>query len=227
MNLSFLSDKVDPSSMAAFFSHVRRFRENVLRFIPRLRFLFVCCKVEISSRPLIPLFRPGSVHSGWATWDDCDQMFPDELRVSSFPDRFLHYAWTATQSAHSDFDESRVYACLGATCHLHFWQNDRGLLRATAVTRGWNGHRNRSQHTKLTLEKKILPPLLQGFELATFRSRVQRSNQQTIQHNNTLYDQFHLRATSHSLKRNNKVQPFSNNHKHLMKSSLLPSRLKV
>ena len=25
-----------------------------------------------------------------------------------------------------------------------------------------------SQHTKLTLEKKILPPLLPGFELATF-----------------------------------------------------------
>ena len=29
---------------------------------------------------------------------------------------------------------------LGVTCHLHL-QNDRGLLRATAVTRGWNGHR--------------------------------------------------------------------------------------
>ena len=26
-------------------------------------------------------------------------------------------------------------ACLAVTCHLHFWQNDRGLLRATAVTR--------------------------------------------------------------------------------------------
>ena len=36
-----------------------------------------------------------------------------------------------------------VYACLGVTCHLHFWQNDRGLLRATAVTRGWNEHRIR------------------------------------------------------------------------------------
>ena len=30
----------------------------------------------------------------------------------------------------------KVYACLAVTCHLHFWQNDRGLLvlRATAVT---------------------------------------------------------------------------------------------
>ena len=33
----------------------------------------------------------------------------------------------------------------------------------------------KSQHTKLTLEMKILPPLLPGFELATFRSRVRRS----------------------------------------------------
>ena len=34
---------------------------------------------------------------------------------------------------------------------------------------------NKSQHTNLTLEKKILPPLLPGFELATFRSRVRHS----------------------------------------------------
>ena len=40
---------------------------------------------------------------------------------------------------------------------------------------------NKSQHTKLILEKKILPLLLQRFELATFRSRVQRSYQQAIQ----------------------------------------------
>ena len=74
----------------------------------------------------------------------------------------------------------KVYACLAVTCHLHFWKNDRGLLRATAVTRGWNGYRNKSQHRKLTLEKKILPPLQQGFEPATFRSRVRRSNHWAI-----------------------------------------------
>ena len=50
------------------------------------------------------------------------------------------------------------------------------LLRAAVVTRGWNGYQNKSQHRKLTMEKKILPPLLQGFEPATFRSRVRRSN---------------------------------------------------
>ena len=73
-----------------------------------------------------------------------------------------------------------IHVCLAVTCHLHFWRNDRGLLRATAVTRGWNGYRNMSQHRKLTLEKKILPPLLQRFEPATFRSRVRRSNHWAI-----------------------------------------------
>ena len=39
---------------------------------------------------------------------------------------------------------------------------------------------NKIQHTKLTLQKKIYPPLLPGFELATFRSRVRRSYPQAI-----------------------------------------------
>ena len=39
---------------------------------------------------------------------------------------------------------------------------------------------NKSQHTKLTLEKNILLPLLPRFELAIFRSRVRHSYQQTI-----------------------------------------------
>ena len=74
----------------------------------------------------------------------------------------------------------KVYVCLAVICHLHFWRNDWGLLRATAVTQGWNRYWNKSQHRKLTLEKKILPPLLQGLESATFRSRVQRSNHWAI-----------------------------------------------
>ena len=39
---------------------------------------------------------------------------------------------------------------------------------------------NKSQHIKLTLEKKILLPLLPGFELTTFQSQVQFSYQQAI-----------------------------------------------
>ena len=74
----------------------------------------------------------------------------------------------------------KVYACLAVTCHLHFWQNDRDLLCATVVTRGWNGYRNKSQHRKSTMEKKILPPFQQGFEPATFQSWVRRSNHWAI-----------------------------------------------
>ena len=61
-------------------------------------------------------------------------------------------------NAEARFNKShirKVYACLAVTCHLHFWQNDRDFLRATVVTRGWNGYRNKSQHRKSTLEKKF------------------------------------------------------------------------
>ena len=74
----------------------------------------------------------------------------------------------------------KVYACLAVTCHLHFWQNDQDLLHATAVTHGWNDYRNKSQHRKLTLEKKILLLLLQGFKPATFQAWVWRSNHWAI-----------------------------------------------
>ena len=74
----------------------------------------------------------------------------------------------------------KVYTCLAVTCLLHFWQNDRDLLCAAAVTRGWNGYRNKSQHRKSTQEKKILLTLLQGFEPATFQSWVRRSNHWAI-----------------------------------------------
>ena len=56
-------------------------------------------------------------------------------------------------NAEARFNKShirKVYACLAVTCHLHFWQNDRDFLRATVVTRGWNGYRNKSQHRKST-----------------------------------------------------------------------------
>ena len=69
----------------------------------------------------------------------------------------------------------KVYACLAVTCHLHFWQNDRDLLRATVVTRGWNGYRNKSQHRKSTMEKKILPPFQQGLS-GCLLSSLQSSN---------------------------------------------------
>ena len=54
----------------------------------------------------------------------------------------------------------RVLGCLAVTYHLHFWQNDRDLLRATAVIQGRNGYRNKSQYRKLIIEKTIIQPFL-------------------------------------------------------------------
>ena len=82
----------------------------------------------------------------------------------------------------------KVYACLAATCHLHFWQNYRDLLRATAVTLGWNGYPNESQHKKIDPGEENLPPFLQGFEPATFQSRVRRSNHWAIPAIPVVYD---------------------------------------
>ena len=74
----------------------------------------------------------------------------------------------------------KVHAYLAVTCHPHFWQNDQGLLHATRVTRGWNIYRNKNQHRKLTLEKKMFLLLLQGFIATTFRSWVRHSNRWAI-----------------------------------------------
>ena len=76
------------------FPHLWGFSESVWPVIPCLGFfsLFFFFEVEISSRTLIPLFMPGSVHSGSVSWDDCGWMFPDKLCVSSFLHGFPHYA---------------------------------------------------------------------------------------------------------------------------------------
>ena len=79
-------------------------------FAPPPFFFCFFFEAEISSRMLIPLFMSESVHSGSENRDDCSRMFPDRLRVSLFPDRFPHYAWTEALSAHSDFFGSKVYA---------------------------------------------------------------------------------------------------------------------
>ena len=101
----------------------------------------------------------------------------------------VHACYCFGVTCHLHFwQNDRDFIFIFFTCHcgntgveripnLHFWQNDRDFfilifLRATAVTRGWNGYRNKSQYRKLILEKKILPLLLSVLEPATFPSRI-------------------------------------------------------
>ena len=60
-----------------------------------------------------------------------------------------------------------MYACLGVTCHLHFFAEWPGSFTCYFGNTGLERTPNKSQHSQLTLQKKILPPLLPGFELAT------------------------------------------------------------
>ena len=102
----------------------------ICRSMPPL-FFFSWSGDKLTHDMLIPLFMPGLVHSGSAS----GRVFPDKLCVSSLPWEIPTLCLTA-KSAHSNFVASRLYARLGVTCHLHFWQNDLGLLHATVVTLG-------------------------------------------------------------------------------------------
>ena len=133
--------------------------------------------MEISSRTLISLFKPGSVHSGSASWDDCDRVFPESFmwaglligshtRLDSGIVSPLRLRWVKGVRVCRCKLPSELLAEWPFTCHC----GNKGMERTP----------NESQHTKLTLEKKIFPPILPGFELATFRSRVRHYNQQAI-----------------------------------------------
>ena len=145
----------------------------------------IICQPYICSICVLFLFCDKPTLTGWARADRggpaCQSVILHETAAVS-----AQVLCTLYNHAPCHFMQShirKVYACLAVTCHLHFWQNDRGLLRATAVTWGWNGYRNKSQHRKSTLEKKIspvAPSLLLGFEPATFQSRVRRSNHWAI-----------------------------------------------
>ena len=58
--------------------------------------------------------------------------------------------------------------------------------------KGCNGYGTKSQHRKSTLEKKIIPPLLQGFEPATFQSRVRCSDHSAIPAPRGKHPQLHM-----------------------------------
>ena len=159
----------------AFSLHAKIWGE-CLTFIPRLRFwVVVFFKVEISSHTLIPLFRPGSAHSGSASRDDCDRAFPDELHVSLFPDRFPHYVCTAAWAANFNLIGSKVYAhfrCNLPPALLAEWP-ESFMYHCGNMGVEWT--LSKSQYTKRILEKKILPLLLPEFKLTTFRSQVRCS----------------------------------------------------
>ena len=66
----------------------------------------------------------------------------------------------------------KVYACSALTCQMHFWQNDRDFLRATVVTRGWNGYRNKSYTPKVDPGEESVSRLPAGIRTREITSPV-------------------------------------------------------
>ena len=106
---------------------------KVRRFIPQpALFIF---KVEINSHTPVPHFRPGSVHSGLASWDD-----RVELRVSRFPRRVpklrldsivipLRLCWVKGVG---------VFRCNLPPVPMAEWPES---FTCHCANTGWNGHR--------------------------------------------------------------------------------------
>ena len=113
---------------------------------------------------------PGCYMAG-ATWNCCSICAYSVYTIQPCISLQCHFMQSHVRTVH---------VCLAVTCYLHFWQNDRDLLRSAAVTRQWKRYQNKSQHRKLTVEQKILPPLLLGLEPVTFWSLVRCSNHWAI-----------------------------------------------
>ena len=127
--------------------------------------------MEISLHTLIPLFMPGSVYSGSASWDDRGQVFPDKLCGARFrivPTLCLNSGIVGP-----------LWLCLGqGVCALLAeWP---GYFTCCCSNMGVEWTRNKSQCTNLTLEKKIPLPLLPGLKVAAFWIRVWRCYQQAV-----------------------------------------------
>ena len=115
-------------------------------------FLF-CFEVEISSRTIIPLFMPGPVHSGSASWHDCGRTFLDKLRVSSFSLMGSHIILGIVSPLR--------LRCVKGVCVFRF-HLPPALLAALPGhftchygNTGVERTPNKNQHTKLTQEKKF------------------------------------------------------------------------
>ena len=107
-------------------SYVWGFSGKIRRFFPCLSFFFLSEYQPMHTNSILS----ARVSPQWLTvlrrlWPS----IPWRVASNLVSDMFLY-------TAHSDCVGSVVYACLRVTCHLHIWQNDRGLSRVNAVTLG-------------------------------------------------------------------------------------------
>ena len=161
------------------FPRVRVFFENVWQFIPRLRFFPSFLKWRLAYG-----YYFHSLGQDQSTVAQRAETTVTECSLTSCEwARFLIGSHTMPGQRHSQptptsLDQSVcMFRCNLPSSLLAEWPDS---FMCHCGNTGVEQTPNKSQHTKLTLEKKILPPLLPGFELATFQSWVWHSNQQAI-----------------------------------------------
>ena len=131
-----------------FFSCLQGFWENVQpSFSTCTSFFFFFFKVEISSRTLIPHFRPGFVYSGSASWDDCGQF----SLTSCLWAHFQIGSHTMPGQPHSPFRLLWVKGVCMFRCNLPpaLLAEWPGSLTCHCGYTGVEQTPNKSQHTKL------------------------------------------------------------------------------
>ena len=121
--------------------------------------LAVTCYLHFCQNDL-DLLRATAVTRGWTDTKIrvSTESWPWRRKFSRHPcrDPVEPETWSRVcRSATEPSPLPRVHVCLAVTCHLHFWQNDQDLLRATAGTWRWIGYQNKSLHRKLTLRRKF------------------------------------------------------------------------
>ena len=157
------------NSGSGFFLDARIWGESLVVHSPPALFFFF--KVR-SARTLIPLFTPGSVHSGSASWDDCSRVFHDES-----PDSFPHYYLVSIVSLLWLF-----FFFLVKCVWVFRWNlqpaplvEQQGSFTCHCGDMGWNEYWIEVSTDSSFWRKKILLLLLLGFEPITFWSQAQRS----------------------------------------------------
>ena len=123
-----------PKLLVVAFPRLQGFWENVWLFTPYLLFFFPFLVVEISSRMLIPLFAPGSVHRGSASW-----LWQSICWWAACELVFWYVPWLCLDSGIVSplcWDKGVcLFRCNLPPALLTEWQGN-----ATVVTWGWNRH---------------------------------------------------------------------------------------
>ena len=110
------------------FPRLREFWRMFDSSFPACGFFVVVVFFEaaISSSTLISLFRPGSVRSSSASWDDCGLLFPDDLRGELLSWSVLTLCLDSGIVSPLQLRWVKGVCVFRLTCYLHFRQNDRG-----------------------------------------------------------------------------------------------------